>query len=41
MSDDSMVRVNISSMCMTSGRIVIEHNQAELSELEARKANSV
>ena len=40
-SGDTMVRVNISSMCMASDRVVAEHNQAELSKLEARTANSV
>ena len=36
-----MVRVNISSMCIVSDRVVAGHNQAELSKLEAWIANSV
>jgi len=38
---DSMIRINISSMCMTSDRVVAEHNQSELSKLEARTMNNV
>jgi len=40
-SDDSMVRVNMSSMCMVSDIVVAEHNQAELSKLEAQTASNV
>jgi len=41
MSSDSIVNVNISSMYMTSDRVIAEHNQAELSKLEAQTANNV
>jgi len=40
-SGDSMVRVNISSMRMTSDRVLVEHNQVELSKLEAQTTNNV
>jgi len=40
-SGDSMVKVNISSMCVASDRVVTEHNQAELSKLEAWISNIV
>jgi len=35
MSSDSMVSVNISSMCIVSDIAIAEYNQAELSKLEA------
>ena len=36
-----MTSVNITSMYMASDRVITEQNQAELSKLEARTANSV
>ena len=35
-----MSSVNISSMYMKSDRVIVEHNQAERSKLEARIVNS-
>ena len=40
MSGDSMISVNISSMCIASDIAMAEYNQAELSKLEVRTANS-
>jgi len=36
-----MSSINITSMYMASVKIIAEHNQAELSKLEVRTANSV
>jgi len=36
-----MSSVNITSMYMASDRVIAEHDQAELSRLEVRIANSV
>jgi len=36
-----MSSVNILSKYMKSDRVITEHNQTELSKLEARKVNSV
>jgi len=41
MSSDSMVSVNISSMCIASDIVITEYNQVELSKLEAQTTNSV
>ena len=41
MSSDSMVSVNISSMCIASDIVIAEHNQAELRKLEAQIVNNV
>ena len=38
---NSMSSVNILSMYMTSDRVIAEHNQVDLSKLEARIANIV
>ena len=39
-TDKGMSSVNITSMYMSSDRVIAEHNQAELSKLEAQIANS-
>jgi len=36
-----MSSANITSLYMASDRVIVEHNQAELSKLEARTLNSV
>jgi len=36
-----MSSINLSSMYMTSDRVIAENNQAELSKLEVRTTNSV
>ena len=41
MSSDSMVSVNISSMCIASDIAIAEYNQVELSKLEAWSANKI
>jgi len=41
MTGVKMSSVSISSMCIASNIAITEYNQAELSKLEARTANSV
>jgi len=36
-----MLSVNISCIYIVSDRVIAEHNQAELSRLEARSVNSI
>ena len=40
-SSSSMSGDNTSSMYMAYDRVIVKHNQAELSRLEVRSANSV
>jgi len=41
MSSDSMVSVNISSMCIASDIGIAKYNQVDLSKLEAGTVNSI